>query len=599
MATSFTSPDSYYRQQSETQQQQLNKIRSRASVLSWLRLGAGVLIIVLIYLLLQQNSMMLWTILGLNVIGFFYLMTVHGAAKEKEARLAIHIHLLEAEIKAVNGDNSSFHEGKGYIDASHPYSFDLDIFGKGSVYQMLCRSATKDGERGLAELLKQPYTNTDEVRERQACIRELSAMPGFLEQFRIAGIRYEEGPNDRKKLLSWLHDQDRFLNKKYLFAFAALIPICTLFFGTLSVMQSTIHQGLAYVLLTSWTILMIHSKNVKETHLLVGRSVKLIDKYEQLLQIIATPSFNTHSLKDIQVKAAVSVKLIAELRKLAHLFDSRQNGMVGPFMNSFFLFDIYCVLRLELWRRKNLNLLDESFEHIAIVDTYVSLATYAFNNPEQIYPVVKTGDNSIEATGLKHPLLNKKNAVGNDVSLGNEEQLFLLTGANMTGKSTFIRTVGINVILAYTGLPIAASAFSLPVLRLYSAMRISDSVQDDISYFKAELNRMQKLMQTVKESITPYLVLLDEPLRGTNSTDKQLGTQSVIEKLVSYSVIGIVATHDTGLCKLETAHQGKISNYHFESEVKENGLLFDFKLKRGGSTSNNATILMKIMGIID
>jgi DNA mismatch repair ATPase MutS len=184
------------------------------------------------------------------------------------------------------------------------------------------------------------------------------------------------------------------------------------------------------------------------------------------------------------------------------------------------------------------------------------------------------------------------------MSLGKNEQLYLLTGANMTGKSTFIRTIGVNLILAYLGVPVRARSFIVPLLRIYTAIRISDSVQDDISYFKAELNRMQQLMQTVKDSDIPYFILLDEPLRGTNSTDKQLGTQSIMEKLLQFNAIGIVATHDTGLCRLEQAHPRKISNYHFESEVTDAGLKFDFKLKPGGSTSNNATILMKLMGIV-
>jgi len=154
------------------------------------------------------------------------------------------------------------------------------------------------------------------------------------------------------------------------------------------------------------------------------------------------------------------------------------------------------------------------------------------------------------------------------------------------------------MILAYMGVPIRAALFNLPLMYIYTAIRISDSVQDDISYFKAELNRMQQLMQTVKQSAVPYLVLLDEPLRGTNSTDKQMGTQSIMERLLEYNALGIVATHDTGLCILEQAYPGKISNYHFESEVTQTGLKFDFKIKSGGSTSNNATILMKLMGIV-
>ena len=168
----------------------------------------------------------------------------------------------------------------------------------------------------------------------------------------------------------------------------------------------------------------------------------------------------------------------------------------------------------------------------------------------------------------------------------------------MTGKSTFIRTVGVHVVLAYLGVPVPAKALSLPLLRLYTSMRVTDSVQDDISYFRAELNRIKTIMEAVQTPGVPHLILLDEPLRGTNSADKQQGTRSIIETLLRQKAVGIVATHDIGLCALETEHPGQVSNYHFESAVAEKGLTFDFKLRPGGSTSNNATILMRQMGII-
>jgi len=232
------------------------------------------------------------------------------------------------------------------------------------------------------------------------------------------------------------------------------------------------------------------------------------------------------------------------------------------------------------------------------VDVYVSCAVYAFNHPENIYPDINTSDLVIRAKDLKHPLLLPATAVGNDVSLGNAEQFYLLTGANMTGKSTFIRTIGVSNVLSHIGLPLPAKELSVPLLDLYTSMRITDSVQDDISYFRAELNRIKTIMDRVKASATPYMVLLDEPLRGTNSTDKQQGTRAIVENLLSYHAIGIVATHDTGLCDMETDYSGRVSNYHFESQVGETALTFDFKLKPGASTSNNATILMRQMGIV-
>lgn len=592
-------PGEYYKNQLTEKQAQLQVTEKKVKTFSWLRILLAISLLAVLYLAFTRNENWQWFIAVAGIMVFFYLMRLHATYKEAGIRIKIHIDLINAELKALKDDYSVFLTGNEFISAAHPYSYDLDVFGKSSVFQMLCRTVTKDGEHRLAKLLEHPYATGQGVIQRQECIQELVTMPGFMESFRISGIRFTEEASDMKKVLSWLHADDKFIRKKYLFVGAAIIPVLTVVFSVFSAMQGGFHQGLLYVIIANWVILLLHSKEIKETHLLVGRSIKFIDKYEQLLAVTASAAFNNPELSHIQKQALASVKQITAFKKLAHLFDSRQNGMVGPLMNSFFLFDIYCVLRLESWRKQSRNQLDEALGNISIIDNYISLATYAFNNPEHIYPDINEAVTAIDALDLKHPLLKRDAAIGNEVSLGSDEQLYLLTGANMTGKSTFIRTVGISLILAYLGMPVRAKTFRVPLLHIYTAIRISDSVQDDISYFKAELNRMQQLMETVKQSGIPYLILLDEPLRGTNSTDKQMGTQSIMEKLLHFNAIGIVATHDTGLCKLEQEYPGKISNYHFESEVTDTGLNFDFKLKRGCSTSNNATILMKLMGIVN
>ncbi|RYY14896.1 MAG: hypothetical protein EOO04_29505 [Chitinophagaceae bacterium] len=198
---------------------------------------------------------------------------------------------------------------------------------------------------------------------------------------------------------------------------------------------------------------------------------------------------------------------------------------------------------------------------------------------------------------MVHPLLND-GAVGNSFSLGREQQLYLLTGANMTGKSTFIRTVGVNLILGNMGMPVRAAAAIMPDAWLFTSIRVTDSVQDDISYFRAELNRIQEMMIQVANPQRRYLVMLDEPLRGTNTNDKQFGTKAIAEKLVALGATGIIATHDTVLCALEANMGGQVQNFHFESRLESNELQFDYKLKKGCSTSNNATILMKQLGIV-
>ena len=312
---------------------------------------------------------------------------------------------------------------------------------------------------------------------------------------------------------------------------------------------------------------------------------------------IAEAKFENDWLQKMKTNAEQSLASIRRFKKIVHLFESRGNTMTGPAMNTFFLFDFYCLLKLEAWRRDHKQSLLTDVDDVIEMDVYVSCAVYAFNHPENIYSAITTGS-EITARDLRHPLLSPSSAVGNDVSIGAKEQFYLLTGANMTGKSTFIRTIGVTNILTNIGLPLPAKELTMPLLDLYTSMRITDSVQDDISYFRAELNRIKAMMDKVSHAQHPYLVLLDEPLRGTNSTDKQMGTRAIVETLITYNAVGIIATHDTGLCDMEASHSGKISNYYFESKVAEGELTFDFRMKSGGSTSNNATILMRQMGII-
>jgi predicted ATPase/prepilin signal peptidase PulO-like enzyme (type II secretory pathway) len=592
------SPQEYYSQQVSIITARHTAANRIAARLSWFRILLALLILAVFILSVQQKESWQWLLTAVLVIGFFYLLRIHSIYKDRTERYRIHLELLNGEIKALNGDYSSFPAGSEYIDPSHPYSFDLDIFGKGSIYQMLCRTVTRNGDCALADLLKHPYAGKEEIEERQNSIKELAGTPTFLEQFRVSGNLYAEDRQDMARVKTWLQAHDKFINKPYLFVLAAVVPLISIALIVLSFIKAEFQMGLLYVLIFNLLVLRIYHKDIHQTHLLVGRSVKLLDKYERLLLDISTCDFKSQTLAKIVSDAGLSLKQLAQFRKLAHLFDSRQNGMVGPLINSFFLFDIYCVLRLETWRKKNREVLDASFADITNMDVLVSLSTYAFNNPNASYVTIDTDCNKIIANDLQHPFLNASSAVGNHFTLGHNEHLYLLTGANMTGKSTFIRTVGVNLVMAYMGLPVRATSFQVPLLNLYTAIRITDSVQDDISYFKAELNRIQHLLHTVQHSDKANLILMDEPLKGTNSTDKQMGTQAIMEKLLQYNVLGIIATHDTGLCKLEGIHPGKISNYHFESEISGASLKFDYQLKPGCSTSNNATILMKLMNII-
>ncbi len=591
------SPAQYYTEQKERYALLLAKTIKEFNRIAMLRLWSAVGAIAAIIWAFRGGESWHWWFAAIIIAVFLLLVRMHTRLSENKELLQLHLTLIDNEQLAMQGNISAFADGAAYTEVAHPYSYDLDIFGKGSIYQSLCRTVTVGGASLLAGRLARLTLNKEMITARQEIVKELSLQPELLQNFRVAGASIEEGPRDQQNLIQWLQEKDLFINNGFIRITAVVMPVLSGACIAWSIFIGTVYPALYIVIMVNWLLLGLFQKKIKLAARQLGNTAKFIDKYESLMKHTASSEFTNGWLQQVKANAAKSLENISSFKKIVHLFESRSNTMTGPIMNTFFLFDFYCLLKLEHWRRDHKSALITAIGDVIEMDVYVSCGGYAFNHPENIYARITTGS-EIAATDLRHPLLHAATAVGNDVSLGASEQFYLLTGANMTGKSTFIRTIGVTNILTNIGLPLPAKELSMPLLDLYTSMRITDSVQDDISYFRAELNRIRAMMDKVSNSKQPYLILLDEPLRGTNSTDKQQGTRAIIETLITYNAVGIIATHDTGLCDMEATHKGKISNYYFESKVAQGELTFDFRIRRGGSTSNNATILMRQMGII-
>ncbi len=595
----MSSPQDYYIQQKAAYNAQLEKVSQLASRISTFRLLAVLGAVAMgVYIINSNVSNNLWWAVAGIMLVFLLLVRKNMMLNDEMDGIKLFIKAIDHELLAIEGNYSAFADGQTYFDALHPYSYDLDLFGKHTIYQMLCRAVTLGGETLLATRLSQPTLSKDVIAAQQQIIKELSQQPDLLLQFRVAGMGVKEEPRDQARITEWLQSANIFATDKLITTAIVVMPALSLAGIAYSIYTTSFSPVLMVVLLANVLIAKKYTAVVNETARQIGNTSKLILKYEKLLQKIADKKFNDARLSVIADNASRSLTEIAGLRKLVNAFDSRGNNMVGPLMNIFFLFNFINLVRLEKWKQQNSQLLLQAIDEMIETDCNISCAVYAFNHPANVYPSLSGDDKVMSGKNLVHPLLHATTAIGNNFSLGKNEQFYLLTGANMTGKSTFIRTIGVSLVMANIGLPLPAEELTIPVVDLYTSMRVTDSVQDDISYFKAELNRIKSLMTAVKQASHPYLILLDEPLRGTNSTDKQQGTRSIVENLLGYDARGIIATHDTILCDLEDHYPGRVTNYHFESTVEATGLKFDFKLKRGGSTSNNATILMRLMGII-
>lgn len=329
-----------------------------------------------------------------------------------------------------------------------------------------------------------------------------------------------------------------------------------------------------------------------------GNKTRLFEKFSDLFQLVSKQNVTTPLAGQNFDKVHEAADAFLELYQLSNRAEQRRNGLIGPIMNGLFLFDVWNIHAIEGWRTKYRDRIDAWIVALANIDMLNSLANYRFNHPAFVDAVVQSGPSFISAEDMGHPLLPFDESVKNDYELGVTSRAHIVTGSNMAGKSTFIRTVGLNIILALNGLPVCAGKFGCTVMSIASCIRITDSLEEHASYFRAELRRLEKIVGLLKGG-EPYIVLLDEILRGTNSDDKRLGTLAFFKKLKDYDCLAILATHDLVIGKLEEQFPEHYANYCFESELSGGELRFDYKLRRGVSASTNATYLMRSLGLID
>jgi DNA mismatch repair ATPase MutS len=321
-----------------------------------------------------------------------------------------------------------------------------------------------------------------------------------------------------------------------------------------------------------------------------------------LLKTFENESFTSRGLNDNKlnisgryVSAAVSVK---KLSRLIQIFDSRMNILVGFVLNGLFLWDYQSIYRLEKWKSEYKNLFPVWLKILGQVDAFISLGNYASNNPAFVYPVISDKSNVFFARELGHQLIEEDKRVCNDFTLERNGTICIISGANMAGKSTFLRTIAVNFILGMAGAPVCAKEMNFIPLKLFTSMRTTDSLSNNESYFYAELKRLKTLKSRI-ENREPILFILDEILKGTNSADKSLGSKLFLKKLIELGGTGLVATHDISLGEMENEHPGVIINKCFEIEIDGENIRFDYKLQSGITQNMNAALLMKQMGILE
>lgn len=587
-------PQAFYTSQISTFQKQLKSIRQKLFASSMLRLGLFVLICYGIYYFFGDARGIIATlILGSALFVFF--VSRHSDLTFQKNLLQELILLNKKEIKALKRDISDFPEGNEFQDNFHYYSQDIDLFGKGSFYQYLNRTATKEGAEKLAEKLKSNHI--DNILQKQEAVKELSEKAAWRQEF-SAYAALSKSETTTAEVIRLLKSHSFFVPK--------MMKLFPIIFSILSVGVFTFLFleiiGLKQVLLWFFIGLGISGIYLKKINKLSEETSKIQEVFQQyryLLSLIENTDFASAKAKKLKEQIALENQKASDIaRKFSKQLDNldqRNNMLFGIFANGFLLWDLYQSYHIEQWIKNYAHKAEDWFAVIAEMDALNSLANFVFNHPKYVFPEIIENNKVIEAQDFVHPLLDPDKAVTNNFKIENQ-QFFIITGANMAGKSTFLRTVSLGIVMANLGLPVCATAFKYNPIKLITSMRTSDSLTDDESYFFSELKRLKFIVDKIEED--NYFIILDEILKGTNSTDKALGSKKFIEKLVASHSTGIIATHDLSLCEVEKDHD-EVKNYYFDAEIINNELHFDYTLKNGIAKNMNASFLLRKMKIVD
>jgi hypothetical protein len=583
-----------------TFEKELAGLQRLADRLTFARLLTFVLAIASAWFFIREKQAFgLFVPFGLLLV-FIWLVKRASLVKRQIRHLELLVEINQQEIRALTGDFNDFETGDEFIDYHHPYSYDLDIFGKHSIYRMLNRTATPLGKLRLAERLKNPGTDASMIRHRQQAVKELAPDIPWRQEF-LATAREADWEGGRAgKITNWLTAPDHFTKSNFYRYFTLINPFLSFLVIFLSFFRLSPLFFLLYLLLPA-AIVLFQTRLINREQARVERMLELFRKYQGLLELIEKKEFTSELLKNLKQtlsdRGIWASEILKKLNSILWGLEVRGNMLVAGILNVFFLWDILLMIRLERWRNQHGREFEKWMGTIAEFETLNSLANYAANRPDTVWPEILEGAFRMSLIWAGHPLIDPSRRVDNSLEFNESGHVFLITGANMAGKSTLLRMVGTNMVLAMCGGPACAAGMSLVPIGIFSSVRTNDSLGDDESYFYAELKKLNRIIVTLEEG-TPLFVIVDEMLKGTNSHDKHEGSAALIRRLISLGACGLLATHDVELGSMEKEYPDKIQNRCFEVLLESDQLKFDYILRPGISKSLNATFLMRTMGII-
>lgn len=548
-----------------------------------------------------QNWVALAAVIGILGLGFLVLVFIHAHIKEQETLFALLVKTNQNEQAYLKGDLSAFDGGDAFINPEHPYTFDLDMFGNLSIFQHLNRTATPFGRKELAQNLGHP--DTSDILARQEAIRELVQKLEWRQVFQAKGLMFADKNESIDKFKYWIEKPAPLQNRPFFRIISYILPVLTLTALGLNIMTDWDMANPLFKALGILNLLIVGSqqKHIKQEHELLTNMSLSFQKYAGLLKAIENESFSSPYLNQLKqsivVEGASASQALKRLSVILNQFDSIFNPFAAILSNGLFQYHIHALFSLAKWKATFGQNVFQWFHVMGEFEALSSLANFTYNHPEFIFPNPKYTEGGLSMLNVGHPLIPSDKRIGNDIEF-KDPSFVVLTGSNMSGKSTFLRTLGVNLVLAKMGAPVCADKFAFYPFNVFVSMRVSDSLQNSESFFFAELKRLQRIIAELAENQKTFIIL-DEILRGTNSNDKRAGTIGLIQNLMKHKAVGIIATHDLVIGDMKKEYPDYLQNKCFEVEIVNNDLHFDYKLADGVAQNMSAAFLMTKMGIIE
>lgn len=593
-------PENHYTERLSLTEGQLQQVKKQIFRISMLRLALFIAGIAGVYFFFNQTTQLIVCIC-LTFFPLFILVKIHNRFFIRKEWLETQARIIQEELQALSGDYSSFEDGKEYVNPEHPYSFDLDIFGRRSLFQSINRTCTFFGKVRLAEWLQNHLHKKTSIEKRQEMVREISEHTLFREQFRVAGLVHHGQSSDAEKIQAWSQSPAQYLHAGWVKAFIWGVPVINSLLLITSLIGWTSFSclGLSFgiFLVLSFGIIK-RATYIQETY---GKQLKSLNGYARLIALAKAENWKSAGMQELMERFNLNgqspVQALQQLSKELDRLDLRNNQFLYVLLEGSIFFQLQEIVRIERWKVRYGQHISEWLETVGELDALCSLGTFAYNHPQYTYPELTEKPFCFLATQMGHPLMPASQCVKNDATIPSRPFFLIITGANMAGKSTYLRTIGVNYLLACIGAPVCCERLKLYPNQLITSLRTSDSLSDNESYFFAELKRLKRIIDLLNQG-QQLFIILDEILKGTNSMDKQKGSFDLIRQFMQLKANGIIATHDLLLGSLIKQFPEEIRNYCFEADIKDNELTFSYKLREGVAQNMNACFLMKKMGII-